>query len=89
MLGETTFEPWKQQQWQKAAAIALISALDNGNNAVARAFWLDEGKVSAVAASKPAESASKFPTSNEVKAAAVAAMLMMVNNEFFIADVDN
>ena len=60
---------------KKAGAIAPVSALDNGNNAIA---------------SEPAESTSKFSVSDEVKAtvAAVATTLIMVNNEVFMVDVN-
>lgn len=75
---------------KKAAAIAPVSALDNGNNAVASTFWLDEGKIPAVS-NEPVEFASNFSTSDEVKfAAAAATTLMMIQKDFFmILDVDN
>ena len=72
---------------------AVVFALGNGKLvAVACSFWLNEGKVSAVATSEPAESASNFSALDEGKiaAAATATTLIMVNNEvlIFIADVD-
>ena len=70
---------------------AVVFASDNGNAAVSRVVWLNEGKVSA-AADDLAESASNFSTSNEVNVTdpSTATTLMMGNNEvlIFIADVD-
>ena len=73
---------------KKAAAIALISALDNGNDAVASTFWLNEGKVPALS-NEPLEFASNFSASIEAKftAAAVATTLMMIQKNFFMVSM--
>lgn len=88
MLGETTFNRESNSKGKKAAAIAPVSALDNGNNAVASTFWLDGGKVPALS-NEPLEFASNFSASTEAKftAAAVAATLIILSNVIFISNL--